>query len=209
MHIFLIRHGESLKNVGKCDLEDWKVPLTNKGENQALQVGQNLLNYCKTNNISLDNSIIISSPYIRAKQTANNINKYLNLPLLINYSISEYQHYNQTTDNIEELDEYNKKLSTSCPVLKKFIDNQVDENQNENNVEIVLRAKSVISRLKSLPYDNVFIVSHKGFIKAFITAFNNNNYSSYFEHHVVENCSVKLFDIDHNIFQEKGNILNP
>ena len=209
MQIFLIRHGESVKNAGKCDLEDWKVPLTNKGESQALQTGHNLLNYCKTHNISLDNSIIISSPYIRAKQTASSINKYLNLPLLINYSISEYQHYDQVTTSISELEEYNKELSNSCPLLKKFIYNQVDENQNENNVEIVLRAKSVIENITNLPYDNVFIVSHKGFIKAFITAFNNKDYSAYFEHHIVENCSVKLFDIDNNIFEEKGNILNP
>ncbi len=209
MRIFLIRHGESVKNAGKCDLEDWKVPLTNKGENQALQTGQNLLNYCKTHNISLDNSIIISSPYIRAKQTANNINKYLNIPLLINYSISEYQHHNQATDTNEELEKYNKELSSSCPFLKKIIANQQDENQNENNVEIVLRAKSVISSLKNLAYDNIFIVSHKGFIKAFITAFNNKDYSSYFEHHIVENCSVKLFDINNNVFEEKGNVLNP
>lgn len=208
MKIFLIRHGESLKNAGKCDLEDWKIPLTDKGNNQALQIGKNILDYCKSNNISLENSVVMSSPYIRAKQTAININKSLNLPLIINYSIPEYQHYEYTIPTTQAEQETYDLLS-SYKLFKKIITDKKSSDINESNVEIVLRAKSVIENLKYLPYKNVFIVSHKGFIKAFITAFNNKDYSSYFEHHVVENCSVKLFEIHDNIFKDKGNILTP
>ena len=208
MRIFFIRHGESLKNAEKCDLIDWKVPLTNKGNNQALQIGKSILNYCKSHNISLDNSVVMSSPYIRAKQTAININKSLNLPLITNYSITEYQHDEHLTPTTQ-IEQDTNNLLNKYPLFQKLINDKVSSNPNENNVEIVLRAKSVIKNLKQLPYENIFIVSHKGFIKAFITAFNNKDYSSYFEHHVVENCSVKLFEIHNNIFKDEGNILNP
>lgn len=207
MKIFLIRHGESTKNAGECTLDDWKVPLTNKGNQQALQLGKDLLRYCNDNNIKLANSVMISSPYIRAKQTAHNINQSLKLPLLINYSLSEYQHENSESINIIQ-NEINQNLLKHSPMLENIYKTQTKFNPNENEVEIVLRAKSLITSLKKLPYDNIFIISHKGFIKAFNTAFNNKEYSYYFNHQNIKNCSVMYFIIQENELKDEGNILN-
>lgn len=55
MHIFLIRHGESVSNAGEnfiSRIPDHLVPLTEKGKAQARENGEWLLSYCKENSIT-------------------------------------------------------------------------------------------------------------------------------------------------------------
>jgi broad specificity phosphatase PhoE len=73
--IILIRHGESLGNIDEnaySSIPDWKIPLTRRGERQALRAanelatllaGESLFAYC--------------SPYLRAKETWQIIHNYL------------------------------------------------------------------------------------------------------------------------------------
>ena len=65
--IILIRHGESHGNVSEAvytNTPDWKVPLTIKGNEQAVEAGK------KVKNIIQDESIAVyCSPYLRTKQT--------------------------------------------------------------------------------------------------------------------------------------------
>lgn len=54
MHIFLIRHGESIANVGENDIKripDHLVSLTEKGKDQARENGKWLADYCRKKNI--------------------------------------------------------------------------------------------------------------------------------------------------------------
>ncbi len=71
---FLLRHGESLKNVKdfeSCWPEKRKVPLTKKGKKQAVKAGKDL----KSKKIDL----IFTSDILRAKQTAEIVGKELGL----------------------------------------------------------------------------------------------------------------------------------
>lgn len=85
--IFLVRHGESAGNVDKSiyhTVPDWKVPLTDKGQLQALEVGKKLhellgikeyyKNEIKKNSPPYLNIVqIYTSPWYRARQTTANL----------------------------------------------------------------------------------------------------------------------------------------
>lgn len=82
MHIFLIRHGESIANTGENyekRIPDHLVSLTERGIQQAKENGVWLANYCKENNIDLSNARIWRSPYLRTRQTADAFNQALNV----------------------------------------------------------------------------------------------------------------------------------
>lgn len=87
--IFLIRHGESMGNVDKTiyrTVPDWKVPLTDHGITQAKNAGFQLshrliikdfmiLRSSRLYNPAYCPLYIYSSPWYRARQTADNIKK--------------------------------------------------------------------------------------------------------------------------------------
>ncbi len=82
MHIFLIRHGESISNVGDNYIKripDHLVELTDLGKKQAYEGGVWLRNYCDNQGIGLENARIWCSPYLRTRQTSEEFNKSLNI----------------------------------------------------------------------------------------------------------------------------------
>ena len=82
MHIFLIRHGESVANVGENYIKrvpDHLVSLTELGKEQARENGEWLMNYCRNKNIDISKARIWRSPYLRTRQTCDEFNKYLNI----------------------------------------------------------------------------------------------------------------------------------
>ena len=81
MKIFYIRHGESIQNTyeNPKNLPDPLVTLTEKGKMQAHKCGEFLQDYCNEYNIDLNKSLLIVSPFVRTRQTAEIINNYLRI----------------------------------------------------------------------------------------------------------------------------------
>ncbi len=82
MHIFLIRHGESVANTGENyekRLPDHLVSLTDKGKNQAYTQGVWLKQYCDEHDIDLNKARLWRSPYLRTRQTSEEFNKSLGI----------------------------------------------------------------------------------------------------------------------------------
>lgn len=82
MHIFLIRHGESMANTGENyvpRIPDHAVSLTDNGKQQAFENGKWLKEYCDRNGIDLNNARIWRSPYLRTRQTSEEFNKSLGI----------------------------------------------------------------------------------------------------------------------------------
>ena len=82
MHIFLVRHGESMSNAGENFVQripDHLVSLTEKGKKQAFENGKWLAEYCKKNGIDLSRARIWRSPYLRTRQTSEEFNKSLGI----------------------------------------------------------------------------------------------------------------------------------
>ncbi len=83
-HYFLLRHGESLKNiknVSSCWPEKIPYPLTEKGKKQAKLVAK------KLQNKKID--IIFNSDLLRARQTAEIIGRKLGITPKINKKLRE------------------------------------------------------------------------------------------------------------------------
>ncbi|MGK7889474.1 MAG: histidine phosphatase family protein [Leptolyngbyaceae cyanobacterium] len=73
MTIKLLRHGESVANVGGTDLADHQIPLTEKGIAQARTAGERLgADY-------LQNALIYTSPFLRTRQTLTAVLEGANL----------------------------------------------------------------------------------------------------------------------------------
>ena len=82
MHIFLIRHGESMANVGanfEKRVPDHLVHLTENGRVQARAAGEWLADYCRNNGIDLSRARIWQSPFVRTRETAEEFNKSLGI----------------------------------------------------------------------------------------------------------------------------------
>lgn len=82
MHIFLIRHGESITNTGEnfeARLPDHLVGLTAEGKRQAAEAGEWLKKYCDEKNIDLSRARIWRSPYKRTRETCDEFNKFLGI----------------------------------------------------------------------------------------------------------------------------------
>ena len=82
MHIFLIRHGESVANVGDNYVKripDHLVSLTDKGIEQAREGGRWLAEYCREKGVDLSAARIWRSPYLRTRQTSDAFNESLKI----------------------------------------------------------------------------------------------------------------------------------
>ena len=68
MHIFLIRHAESITNAGENyekRIPDHLVSLTENGMKQAEEQGRRLAEYCRAKGVDLTRARIWRSPYLR------------------------------------------------------------------------------------------------------------------------------------------------
>ena len=82
MHIFLIRHGESISNAGENYVKripDHLVSLTENGKAQARENGEWLANYCREKGIDLSRARIWRSPFLRTRQTCDEFNRSLGI----------------------------------------------------------------------------------------------------------------------------------
>lgn len=72
--IILLRHGESLGNVDEesyTRVPDWKIPLTAKGEQQAVRAGRELR--AMLDEVAGARAYFYTSPYTRARQTLERV----------------------------------------------------------------------------------------------------------------------------------------
>lgn len=82
MHIFLIRHAESITNAGENyekRIPDHLVSLTENGMKQAEEQGRRLAEYCCAKGVDLTRARIWRSPYLRTRQTSEEFNKSLGI----------------------------------------------------------------------------------------------------------------------------------
>ena len=75
MKLYVVRHGETVFNAQNRYAGSTDVPLNDMGKEQALRLAKQLESY------KFD--FIITSPLIRAQETAEIINRNLNLPIII------------------------------------------------------------------------------------------------------------------------------
>lgn len=80
MLVHLVRHGESMANAGQATTNPAEIPLTATGQDQAEAFARSL---------SEPPTVIVSSPFLRARQTAEPVARRFGLPVAI-WPIQEF-----------------------------------------------------------------------------------------------------------------------
>ncbi len=201
MNIFLIRHGETDKSQS---LSDWQYPITEKGHRQAIIAGEFLRDFFKNNNLDVNKTTIISSPYVRTTQTCEHISDIFDVSPSKIFQIAEYQEgldY-KTPQQFFPTGEESKILTQ---IFNKSTSQQI--NVNESSYEIILRAKQFLQQLNNIKTENVIIVTHNGFMRAFDVVFNNLPIREYYKSKKIRNCSIMHYEIGENEHINHGEIL--
>lgn len=174
MKIYIVRHGEVPHNVLK-QYNNENEDLNENGIRQANELKE------KIRNINYD--IIISSPLLRAKHTAQIINVN-NKEILINDKLKERDPGNLsgkplTVTNRDEYWNYNTTITYGT---------------SENIRDFFMRVHNFLDDLKKEDYESVLIVAHSGVSKAFYGYFEGIKDGMFLDRGL-KNCEIKEYEI--------------
>lgn len=174
MKLYIVRHGEVPHNALR-QYNNENEDLNENGIRQANELKE------KIRNINYD--IIISSPLLRAKHTAQIINVN-NKEILINDKLKERDPGNLsgkplTVTNRDEYWNYNTKITYGT---------------SENIRDFFMRVYNFLDDLKKEDYESVLIVAHSGVSKAFNGYFEGIKDGMFLDRGL-KNCEIKEYEI--------------
>ena len=178
-HFYFIRHGQTVWNVANkiCGATD--IELTEKGHQQAIETGQEILRQ----GIHADE--ILYSPLMRAADTAKHISEIVGIPARVEPRLIEqnFGKYESTPRNGEEFQKAKQSFACSYETgesmlrLAQRIYNLLDEIREESDHKTyILVAHNGISRV----------------IQSYFYEMTNEEYATF----GVKNCEVRRFDFE-------------
>ena len=177
-HVYFIRHGESEWNrLDKiCGAID--IPLTEKGVQQALETGRNILR----ENIQAD--MILCSPLQRAVETAKAIAAITGLPCRVEPRLTE-QNFGiwegTSPRNAEAFQQAKQQFAAGF-------------HGGESMLRVAQRVYNLLDDIRNDPEDRTYIlVSHNGIarvVRSYFEELGNEEFARY----AVPNCTVTRFD---------------
>ena len=203
MHIFLIRHGESIANVGENfekRIPDHLVPLTENGKEQARENGVWLANYCKEKNVDLSKARIWRSPYLRTRQTCDEFNKALGITDIredITLTEQQYGLFDSISDeNWEKLfpTEY-FEYARQCSNCGKFYARLP---MGESPFDVAIRIHQFMGTIhrdyEKHGIDTLFIFTHGTTLRTFLLRWFHYSPEWYQEERNPRNCWIREID---------------
>lgn len=156
MKVYFVRHGQSIFNKEeRHQFPD--TPLSDEGLKQAEAIGN------RFNNILLD--LILSSPYKRALQTAQKIQKVTHAPLTQVDLFKERKHPSIYWDKLHR----DPEIQLIHAQIREHIHDPgwhyADE---ENFTDLLLRSKEALNFIASQKKENVAVVTHGYFLSFMI-----------------------------------------
>jgi len=220
--IYLIRHGETdyfkTKNQPNSHLkQDDNTPLNTDGEKAAKTTGQ-YLKFRQDNDPANKIDIIITSPLLRAKQTADIIAKELNYPVesvigedkitdikltdkFKNMTVKEFQSLSETDNDVKNYYNFYKIKGeiTTAIELNDFIlkHEATDSIKVFENINVMgERVNNFIEGIKNLKKNNIVIVTHGKIISWLIKLMSNIVGNEFIKGETVNNnsfCAITLY----------------
>lgn len=183
MNIYLIRHGRQCSKLCNIDVE-----LAPEGREQADLLGQRLKTY--------DIEAVYSSDLIRARETADIINKHLNKPRVIDERWQEANFGGMTgLTNDEMREKYGDFLEKRATMTEDI----PYPDGGENCRMVFERSFEALKDLTKENYENVCVVTHGGVIRALLTGIVGADYAKWLTYgRQLENCSIS-----HILYDEK------
>lgn len=175
MKIYLVRHGQCDSNV-KQIYNYVNEDLNEKGIEQAKELSKQI------NNIDYD--IVISSPLIRAKHTAEIIN-VKNKQIIYDERLREREHGSLEGQSVEVTDRED--------YWNYFADKKYGT--EESIPRLFSRVNDFLDELKTKEYNSVLIVAHSGVSKAFYAYFNGIPEDGKFLNLGLKNTEVKEYEL--------------
>ena len=185
MKLTFIRHGETDHNTKEIIQGRTETELNERGKEQADARGKELL---KAQEAGTQFSQIISSPRLRAQQTAKIINEHLHLPLEIWDEFDEVHFGNFANKSWTEV----ATMTNDPEIQKKFRSMNFDltDAQGESNTDVKARLKHAIEKMYTLyPEGHLLIVTHAPIIRMTFHLLNGEAPA------IIENAQCYEFDV--------------
>ncbi len=200
LRLFLIRHGESIANIGQNyekRLPDHLITLSDAGKEQAHNAGIWLANYCKNNGVCFENARIWRSPYTRTRQTADIFNNFLKISdIKEEISISEQQFglFDCITDEDRqklfplEYEEYQRQRKHQGKFYARLP-------LGESPYDVAIRAYQFIEIVKrdyeNEGIDTLFVFTHGTALRAILLRWFNYTPEWYHDEKNPKNCWIR------------------
>ena len=165
--LYLIRHGHALHNelYTTLGVQAFRIPevidspLTEIGHEQSLKLSETIMDH------KID--VVLVSPLLRTLETAHNIFKSHNVPIVCEEFLREYPIGLDTCNQRSDIDRMREKFP-------KIDFSHIRENedvywskQGETMDELETRIQKMKDYLRDMPQDNIAIVSHSSFLGQF------------------------------------------
>lgn len=176
MSIYFVRHGQTDANIsmnnGEVVGED-DAPLNGNGKQQAKATAEKMKN--------LHIEIILSSPFKRTVETAEIINKYHDLPIIIDLNLRERDGGNIDEKTWHEAFDFDKNV----------------EFDGESATEFFERVYAAIDGIKEKHANkNILVVSHGGVHHGFYAYFNSLEWKGNLRIDKVHNAGYRKYDFN-------------
>ncbi|MCP3802621.1 histidine phosphatase family protein [Allokutzneria sp. A3M-2-11 16] len=152
LRVWLIRHGESDSNVGGPSSTPGETPLTAIGHRQAAQLARA---------IPVPPGLIVSSPYWRARQTAQPaMDRFPGTPSEV-WPVQEFTH-------LGSLDGRSTTVQERRPYVQAYwnrADPDLREGGAESFADLVARVRDCLARLGKHRPGPIMVFTHENFIK--------------------------------------------
>ena len=158
MRLIIVRHGETDYNKTRRIQGRQQVPLNENGRTQALQVAESLRQYKITH--------IYCSSLVRARETAEIINNYFSLPIMIDDRLNERDWGIWENRNLNELNEI---LKQDIKLEKFWNEENLDWNphRGETTRDLMKRTADFLNQIvrNHAESDVILVVTHGGPMK--------------------------------------------
>ena len=200
MHIFLIRHGESIANNGSNYVKripDHLVTLSDLGKKQAREAGVWLANYCKEKEICLDNARIWRSPYCRTRQTSEEFNTSLNIPNIREditlveqqYGLFDSVPYEKWGEQYpKEFEEYERQINNYGKFYARL---PLGESPYDVAIRVHQFMGTIYRDYEKHGVDTLFVFTHGTTLRAFLLRYFHYTPEWFHEEHNPKNCWIR------------------
>ena len=174
-HFYFVRHGETVWNVENkiCGATD--IELTAKGHDQAIETGKMILE------MGIKADMILTSPLVRASETARYISEITGIPMEIEPKLIEqnFGRYESTPRDGAEFHEAKKDMAS------RF-------GSGESMLQTAQRIYNLLDDIKAGDKEYI-LVAHNGLVRiieSYFREMDNEEFSSI----GIKNCEIKRYN---------------
>lgn len=196
MSIYIVRHGETDWNREGIYQGQTDTPLNENGRQTARELG------CILSRIKF--TTIYSSDLLRARETAEIINSFLNVPIYYTQDLRELNFGDWTGISIWEMEEKDPELFKKWQEDPWNISPPGGETFRELTERVIRVLEEITKRHKG---ENILVVSHAGPIKAIIFGLLSATGKAYWNIKI-SHSTVVIIDKDNDYKISMSNILD-